>query len=265
VIPLWRFVAVRLVKIKNIDLKHSMYKYKHDRDYFKEIDTREKAYWLGFIYADGSLYKRNKKEGWEGYNFELSLKEKDKGHIIKFAKAIDCDVPIKKRKSELKNYGTFYSSRLMFYCDDFAKNLIKVGCSENKSLLLEFPGEDILKHNLYSDFIRGYFDGDGCIYYGYKPSNKQVSCSFSIVGTSDMLDNIIKILSKELNINIPKMYCCGNNFQIWWYGFENCKKLYLYLYKKDCVYLESKKSIFDKVFAHKYGDMFIAVDKNEES
>jgi intein/homing endonuclease len=150
-----------------------MYIYKHDREYFKVIDTPEKAYWLGFIFADGSLYKRDNNRGWKGYNFELSLKNADREHLVKLAKAIDCNVPIKTRSSTLKKYGTFYSSRLMFFCDEFARNLINCGCTVNKSLTLEFPSERILPKLLYSHFIRGYFDGDGCIWTGYKSSNKR--------------------------------------------------------------------------------------------
>ena len=40
-------------------------------------------------------------------------------------------------------------------------DLEKHGCVENKSLILQFPTtvpEELMHH-----FIRGYFDGDGCI------------------------------------------------------------------------------------------------------
>ena len=32
-----------------------MSKYKYNKDYFNKIDTADKAYWLGFLYADGCV------------------------------------------------------------------------------------------------------------------------------------------------------------------------------------------------------------------
>ena len=36
-------------------MKHNL-----NKDYFKNIDNEEKAYWLGFIAADGCIYKMSK-------------------------------------------------------------------------------------------------------------------------------------------------------------------------------------------------------------
>ena len=48
--------------------------YDIDKDYFKVIDTEEKAYWLGFIYADGSISSQPLKNlTRKNYNFEISL------------------------------------------------------------------------------------------------------------------------------------------------------------------------------------------------
>ena len=104
-----------------------MYTRKHNTKYFEMIDTEEKAYWLGFLYADGSLYKCKPNEG---YRFELSLQTIDLKHIEKFAKAIDCDTKISLKTIKAKN-KTYYAYRLCFYCNEFAEILIKQGCTTN--------------------------------------------------------------------------------------------------------------------------------------
>ena len=53
--------------------------------YFDSIDTEEKAYWLGFLFADGAITQYN-----HSYDIELSLKIDDKEHVEKFAKARIC-------------------------------------------------------------------------------------------------------------------------------------------------------------------------------
>ena len=49
-------------------------RYNCNYDYFKEIDTEDKSYWLGFLYADGSVRKNTN-------TVELSLKGSDIEHL----------------------------------------------------------------------------------------------------------------------------------------------------------------------------------------
>src|ERR1051326_6690292 len=52
--------------------------YAVDVDYFRLIDAPDKSYWLGFIFADGWVVRR------EGYlSFGVELKESDVGHLEK--------------------------------------------------------------------------------------------------------------------------------------------------------------------------------------
>ena len=65
--------------------------YKANFNYFDKIDTPDKAYWLGFIWADGYIAKRERKQP-NGcvrieYNLKLELQESDASHVQKF---LDC-------------------------------------------------------------------------------------------------------------------------------------------------------------------------------
>ena len=75
-----------------------------NEDYFEVIDTEEKAYWLGFLYADGSV-------GTSRYTVELALKEEDYEHILKFKEHIESEHKISKRQKEIDG-KIFYSYRM---------------------------------------------------------------------------------------------------------------------------------------------------------
>ena len=69
------------------------------------------------------------------------------------------------------------------------KQLKKIGVVERKSLILQFP--DFLRPDLIRHFVRGYFDGDGCVYYDVK-RNK---CTTNIVGTLEFCTGVSNIMS----------------------------------------------------------------------
>lgn len=73
-------------------------RYTADFHYFDNIDTPEKAYWLGFIWADGYIVKRNRQYSENSnrveYNLKLAIKDIDAGHIQKFLDSIESNYPV---------------------------------------------------------------------------------------------------------------------------------------------------------------------------
>lgn len=157
---------------------------------FEIIDTEEKAYWLGFLYADGNVYIRHEKNRMVN-RLELSLAEKDVEHLKKYIKFLNGDISMLKYRSNVKAYRVSFGSKKV--CED----LIKLGCIPNKSLMLKFPNENQVPKNLIKHFIRGYFDGDGCISH---LKTNQNSFSISLLGTFEFLESILSEykLSKDL-------------------------------------------------------------------
>ena len=123
-----------------------MHKFNHN--YFKTIDTEEKAYILGFLYADG--YNSDKQ-------VVISQLEQDVDILEKINKALDADNQIK-RKLQSTNNKTV--CQLCYSSIDMCTDLTNLGCFRNKSLACTFP--TFLDKSLVRHFIRGYFDGDGC-------------------------------------------------------------------------------------------------------
>ena len=131
-------------------------KYDYNENYFERIDTPEKAYCLGFWYADGCV------ETSPNHVISVTQIDLQRDILAKIAHEFDSNKPIYERKYEKGR--TFYV--LQFNGEKLTSDLIKLGCTANKSLTLQFPTDEIVPYKFMSHFIRGYFDGDGCIWNG---------------------------------------------------------------------------------------------------
>lgn len=144
---------------------------------FEKIDTEEKAYWLGFLYADGYVSSNTN-------NIELALKESDKGHIEKFKKFIGGNNKISK-KTVVLNGNKYNAYRICFRDKKMKRDLIKKGCVPNKSLILKFPNNNIVPYHLMKHFLRGYWDGDGSLIF----TNK--TYRISVISTKDFIKGML--------------------------------------------------------------------------
>ena len=222
-------------------------KYFVNQDYFEEIDTEEKAYWLGFLYADGYVRMHKGRSG----ELKLKLSIKDKAHIELFKKCINSTHQIKDISSEVINESGKKSSSLCssfsVYNTKLVNDLFKQGCLNNKTYKLQFP---FLNFSLERHFIRGYFDGDGCVstheYISYinKKGHKNINNINMIHFTSGslpFLENIQKILFNKINTSCLKIGLYKKAYRIIWYSRDDITKIYSYLYKDSTIFLERKK------------------------
>lgn len=125
-------------------------------DYFKIINTKKKAYWLGWLYAEAWLSKHG-----NNIRFGVEIHKDDEKYLIdKFAKIIGFNLEHKeteiRREGELTDYV-----RIRFVSDEFARHLINHGfiIGKEKSKLIELPY--LKSRELYLAFLLGYYDGDG--------------------------------------------------------------------------------------------------------
>lgn len=149
------------------------------RDFFKVIDTKEKAYWLGFLFADGYIVIEHSSSG-DYYRMGLELSEKDRILIEKFCKTIGLNLNHVKTRVRLHSYTKKrYRVCLIRWGDqDFAKDLINHGMkyefndSKGKRVkTMKLP--DFLNYELMVAFILGFYDGDGSL--GLKKGKKRDS------------------------------------------------------------------------------------------
>lgn len=168
------------------DLSISNSKYKQNGEYFEHIDTQEKAYWLGFIMADGHVSPRFNR-------LSIGLKRSDKEHLQKFLYDINSDRVVEDYEVTLPT-SVVKMSRIIITSRDFIKPLLDLGFTNQKSLK-EFIPE--IPSNLVRHFIRGYFDGDGSLYFKEKPRKRR---KVSILGGQEYLQNLKKEIQDREDI-----------------------------------------------------------------
>lgn len=219
-------------------LLRDVVRYDVDIRYFDKIDNEHKAYWLGFLYADGSIVESKRNGIVKTLCFKLELKADDESHIEKFNNDINSNYPIKQRLAN----GKYPSSSVAISNKEFCDILIRQGCTLRKSLTLTFPNENIIPKHLIHHFIRGYFDGDGSISVGKTRSRYTIN----FVGTMNFLDDLQNIVHQETGLPLTNINNggCGQAYKIYWGSIPNVKIWYEYLYKDTTVYLDRKYERF---------------------
>ncbi len=133
---------------------------------------------------------------------KISLQEGDKEILEKMKESISSERPLGFFKTS--KYNKNWSNTWSLYLNSFkiSKKLSELGYMGKKSLILEFPTEKQVPNFLLRHFIRGYFDGDGCInVYLIKKTNSFKWCA-TIVSTENFCLELQKVIKKELNINV---------------------------------------------------------------
>jgi hypothetical protein len=200
----------------------------YNKNYFNKIDTPTKSYWLGVLYADGYVTTHNR--------WGLQLCIEDLNHIQKLLDCIESNIIPKIQEKNNTKSCSFQINNSTMYND-----LISNGVVRNKTTLLEFPNSDILLPKYISHFIRGFFDGDGCVTYSNKDfirkdrnnkiSNRLRKSVFFVCKSESFIKKLKDVL-KDNNINMNLYYnkrdklptlCVSNK--------EEIIKFYNYIYQ----------------------------------
>lgn len=177
-------------------------------NYFEEINTKEKAYWLGFFSADGYVNQSTR-------TIEFCLKDKEA--IVLFKKALKSQ-----HKISCKD-GKYY--RVSIKDKKMSEDLLSLNLDNNKTYNYSIP-IDKIPQKLISHFLRGYFDGDA--YIGINRLNKPV---ISVVeAAKDVMFDIKNIIKKELDIDFNVKYN-KRNLYVFSITGKKAEKILEYIYK----------------------------------
>ncbi len=212
--------------IKPGDKTQGARKYTCNHSYFSVIDNSGKAYWLGFLMADGCVYEGDSKNS---YRLQINLAAVDKEMLIAFNKAICSDYNICD-----KYIGKSPVSQLKINSTEMCNDLINLGVVPRKSMICRLPK---IESEYYRHFMRGYFEGDGCI------SGKGKRWEVSIVsGSKGMADDIKSLLDGEgIHLSVRESLQKPGIYTMRTSKHEMLFKFYCYLYERDNFYMRRKK------------------------
>lgn len=233
----------RVIKLAGIARgpRESQLRYKFNENIFDSIDTEEKAYWLGFLYADGYVSVENNK-----HHLVLALATKDKSHIEKFNNFLQSNYPI---HDYVISSGEFIGkeySKVTVNSPHLINTLISYGCTPRKSLTLKFPDKTIFKNeDLIRHFIRGYFDGDGSVFISNEKHWRNGTITkvihYRFLGTKDFLEQVDSLICLKGSITNPKR---SKAFELAYKRKKKVLPFFKYLYDKSTIYLDRKRDIF---------------------
>ena len=200
-------------------------KYNFDENYFDNIDTPNKAYILGFLYSDGCVSKK-------GTEMIIKLHNKDKNLLNQIKEEMKSEHPIKSVIQATREEQVSFRVSSINLC----KKLISHGVFPAKTFIIEFPK---LEDSLINHFIRGYFDGDGCISKvknrnSYRVTIFTASKNFMLSFKEIMLKNKIEMQIYERN----------NGFTMCFSKKELINNFYNFIYASADIFLERKKIKF---------------------
>ena len=204
-------------------------KYKNlglNENYFENIDSNDKAYFLGFLLTDGNISLNEN-------IIRLSLSSKDEEILNVFKSKTGNENKICIREDEKHSERTFQLRNKKWKND-----LAKYGVVPQKTFISEMPklGKDMMPH-----LIRGMIDGDGWI--------SSISHQIGFCGNEKTVNQLKNYLVKTLNVyDVKVIHSNENLWQVTWASKEDIKKIGNYIYEnKDDCFLTRKYNNFLRI------------------
>jgi intein-encoded DNA endonuclease-like protein len=214
-----------------------IFKTKNEK-FFKKWSS-EMAYVLGFFTADGSMTKNKR-----GAHF-IEIQITDKDLLYKIRELLESNHKITELK---KNDKWKKAYRLQIGSKEIFNDLIRLGMTPNKSKTIDLPD---VPSKYFSDFVRGYFDGDGNVVSGYFKKADRKNKSYTLAtrfasGSKLILNHLRDNLSKLLGTT-GSIHCKDNTWRLN-YSINDSKKLFRFMYDdgkvNGLIYLERKYKIY---------------------
>lgn len=212
-------------------------KYSLNHNYFNNIDSANKSYILGILYADGSLSNQE-------WKLSISLVEKDL-EVLNFIKEeMGSERPLYFNNHNSKNIKLQNSYVLSMNSKVLWEDCCKWGLVPNKTFVTKFPLN--IPKEYYKDFIRGYLDGDGYV------SKKGHRIEF--VGTEEFLIE----LANQIHANTGHTWSYNrkrhpernnNIITLSYWGKNKCAAIANYLYPENTLFGMQRKK--DKLLSFK--------------
>ena len=238
--------------IKNIDFNDN---------YFENIDTEEKAYFLGLIYSDGNVRDRNGK-----YYLNIELKREDKYILEKFASELKCGNKIYDR-DRITNFGeshmsSFTSCNSKKIFDDLARFNIVPDKSHTTTSFINI--EELIPNSLIKHFLRGLIDGDGTISKRYTTRQNVIAIYQNEINFCYEFDRLLK---KSMNdYDLYENIIVNKNtgvYNLRYRRIDDIKKICDFLYNGSSIYLKRKYQLAELYFKESQNQDSLLLCSNE--
>jgi hypothetical protein len=203
--------------------------------FFDVIDCELKAYWLGFLVADACIGKSA--ESRRSLRFYLAAK--DEQAIRQFIQDIDYKGKIREPDVSRGQFGVCFNN------EHLCGRLIEIGYLDWKSngnpKLFEFIPNELKRH-----FIRGFFDGDGCISgrkKRLKSGQDRISYYFNFVANknhTDVMNALERYVSESVDLPLKGVKVRSTCVSFGWNGNKQVERFGRWLYRGATRYLRRK-------------------------
>jgi DNA-binding transcriptional regulator WhiA len=224
--------ALRKHKIPIRSLSQAKRRYALNEAFFDIINTEEKAYWLGFITADGSVNSRNNA-------LQIVLQERDELHLLKFLASLQSGHRIYRIRNRTRRHVRVFIGSLHL------KNaLVQLGVTPNKTFTVTPCGS--VPVELASHYWRGVFDGDGSIHNVKRKPGQRPAWGLKLVGSRAIVEGF-RSFCQEFAKSRANVKPQKNSFNIKFTGVELIQAILQVLYGDATVYLDRKKELADHI------------------
>jgi intein/homing endonuclease len=161
-----------------------------NQDFFKKWSP-EMAYVLGFFAADGCMLENRR----GGHFIEFNIT--DRVVLYRIRAVTGSNHKITKRPIRNPKWKAIY--RIQIGSNEWFKDLSRLGFTQHKSNTLRLPK---VPQKYVGDFVRGYFDGDGCVYfkrlkYADRKYKRWVLLTLFTSGSKQFLESLWKVLERH--------------------------------------------------------------------
>jgi hypothetical protein len=186
-------------------------------DYFHTIDAKEKAYWLGFLYADGFITEQH-----GSIEIRLELSKDDENSVDRFCR----DLGLNNDKKEYRRHRKIEKEcvEIRFACRKMSDDLIRHGLRFRKSKIIEYP--KLSSRDLELAFLLGYYDGDGKhntteISSGNRRFLEQVANRFDLPSKIRLQTGEKEIYGRKIKGTVCRMYLGAQLFNEMMKNYQN--------------------------------------------
>jgi hypothetical protein len=216
---------------RNGDPEGGRYRYRLNEAFFDVIDTEAKAYWLGFITADGCVQSgRIGVNGWQRNQVTVKLKESDAEHLEKLKSGLSAENPV---RLVLQTGLAGPGAEIALNSERLTAALIRLGVTPRKSLIVEpWDGPaDLMRH-----YWRGLFDGDGTL---VKHPGRDAKWHLRMLGSEAVVE-AFRAWAAPISGSAAKKYPKGNIWSWTAGGLSSPQAIAREMYGGATVYLDRK-------------------------